>query len=83
MKQSEQLCMIMAQAAAEPIGLLLQVSDFGRARQAFYQARAKAGSDGGGAFNELQFRSSPGLEGGNLIIIRQKVEVQASLPVPL
>ena len=78
MNQQDQLRMIMAQALAEPIGLLVQVSDFGRARQALYRARAEEGS---GQFDQLQFRASPGLDGGNLIIVKQKVEI-AALPVP-
>lgn len=72
------LKLILAQALAEPIGLLLQVSDFGRARQALYRARAEANEP---ALAMLQFRASPGLEGGNLIIVRQKIELGA-LPPP-
>lgn len=78
MKQSDQLVLIMAQACAEPIGLLVATNDFARARQAFYRARAEAGVE---EFNQLQFRASPGLEGGDLIIIKQKVEVR-QLPAP-
>lgn len=76
MKQEQELQMILAQASAEPIGLLLQVSDFNRARAALYQARAKATVQGHD-FSQLQFRASPGLEGGNLIIINQRIQLPA------
>lgn len=78
MNQSDQLRAILYQALGEPIGLLVQCSDWARARQAFYRARAEAGDPD---LASLQFRHSPGLDGGNLIIINQKV--QAALPAPV
>lgn len=71
------LQLIMYQVLGEPIGLLLEVSDFGRARQGFYQARVKANDPDLAC---LQFRASPGLDGGNLIIVKEKVSVTANLP---
>lgn len=66
------LKLILYSALAEPIGLLLQVSDFTRARQALYRARADAQDPG---LAGLQFRASPGLSGGNLIIINQRIQL--------
>ncbi len=63
---------LLYQAMAEPIGLLVEVSDFPRARAAFYRARVEAKDP---ALAALQFRVSPGLEGGNLIIVKQVVQL--------
>ncbi len=71
MESSPEICKeILYQAMREDIGLLLQVSDFPRARQAFYRARADAADP---ALAVLQFRTSPGLAGGNLIIVKEKI----------
>ena len=64
---------ILYSAMREDIGLLVQVSDFARARQAFYRARADAGDP---ALAALQFRSSPGIVGGNLIIVKEKIKLE-------
>lgn len=64
-------------ALREDIGLLLQVSDFARARQALYRARADANDN---ELSQLQFRVSPGLSGGNLIIVKEKIKVIAPAP---
>lgn len=63
---------LLYQAFREDIGVLVQVSDFARARQALYRARADAGDP---ELAQLQFRVSPGLAGGNLIIVKEKVKV--------
>lgn len=65
---------LLYQALREPIGVLVQVSDFARARQALYRARAEAADP---ELNQLQFRVSPGLAGGNLIIVKETVQVVA------
>ncbi len=76
MESTPELCKeLLYQALREPIGLLIQVSDFARARQALYRARADAEDP---ELNQLQFRLSPGLAGGNLIIVKDKVQVSAS-----
>ncbi len=59
---------LLYDALRSDIGLLLQVSDFARARQALYRARADADDP---ELAQLQFRISPGLAGGNLIILKQ------------
>lgn len=59
-------------ALREDIGILIQVSDFARARAALYRARADAADP---ELNQLQFRTSPGLSGGNLIIVKEKIKV--------
>ena len=64
---------LLYQALREDIGVLIQVSDFARARQALYRARADAGDP---ELAQLQFRTSPGLAGGNLIIVRETVKVR-------
>lgn len=74
MNISEQLKAILYQALGEPIGLLIQCNDWNKARQAFYRARAEANDP---ALSQLQIRVSPGIEGGNLIIVNQKVEVNS------
>lgn len=71
---SQDLRLILYAALAEPIGLLVQVSDFDRARQGFYRARAEARDPD---LAQLQFRASPGLEGGNLVIVKQKIQLPA------
>lgn len=76
-RQSEQLQLVLYQALASQIGLLLQVSDFDQARQALYRARAEAKDED---LNQLQFRASPGLQGGNLIIVKQKIQLGAEPP---
>ena len=63
---------ILYQALAEPIGLLLQCPDWAKARQALYRARAEAKDP---SLAALQFRASPGLVGGNLIIVNQKIQL--------
>lgn len=65
---------LLYSALAEPIGLLLQVSDFPRARAALYRARVEAKDPD---LAQLQLRASPGLEGGNLIIVKQVVQLGA------
>lgn len=60
-------------ALHEDIGILVQVSDFARARQMLYRARADAEDP---ELNQLQFRTSPGLAGGNMIIVKEKVKVR-------
>lgn len=74
MNLQAQLKAILYQALAEPIGLLLHCSDWAKARQGLYRARAEAADP---ALATLQFRASPGIAGGNLIIIKQKVELPA------
>lgn len=69
----ESLRELLYQALREDIGVLIQVSDFARARQALYRARADAGDP---ALAQLQFRTSPGLPGGNLIIVKERVRVR-------
>lgn len=64
-------------ALHEDIGLLVQVSDFARARQALYRARADANDN---ELSQLQFRVSPGLSGGNLIIVKEKIKVISGTP---
>lgn len=61
--------LILYQALAQPIGLLVQVSDFSRARALLYKARVEARDP---ELAQLQLRASPGLEGGNLIIVKQR-----------
>lgn len=68
---------LLYQALREPIGVLVQTSDFARARQAFYRARADAADP---ELSQLQFRTSPGLPGGNLIIVKDKVKVTTVTP---
>lgn len=63
---------LLYQALREDIGVLVQVSDFARARQALYRARADSGDP---ELSQLQFRVSPGLSGGNLIIVKDRVKV--------
>ena len=76
--QSEKMTMVLYAALAEPVGLLLEVSDFDQARQALYRARAEAKDED---LNQLQFRASPGLSGGNLIIVKQKIQLGAVDPL--
>lgn len=66
---------LLYRALGEPIGLLLRTSDFPRARQALYRARQDAQDDD---LRVLQFRSSPGIEGGDLIIVKETVQVPRS-----
>ncbi len=68
---SQDLRLVLYQALGSSIGLLLQTSDFGRARQRLYAARAEIGDP---ALAGLQFRSSP-LPGGDLIIVKQKINL--------
>ncbi len=70
----DDLRLILYSAIQQPIGLLLQVSDFEKARQRFYRARAEAQDP---ALADLQLRASPGLPGGNLIIVNRKVSLPA------
>ncbi len=72
MNIQDQLRAILYQALGEPIGLLLQCSDWAKARQSLYRARAEAADP---QLASLQFRASPGLAGGNLIIVNQKVQL--------
>ncbi len=73
MESTPEFCKeLLYQALREPIGVLVQVSDFARARQALYRARADAEDP---ELNQLQFRLSPGLAGGNLIIVKDKIQV--------
>ena len=73
MSQQDQLRAMLYQALAEPIGLLLQTSDFNRARQALYRARAEAQDP---ELSGLQFRASPGLDGGDLVIVNRQVQIE-------
>lgn len=67
----QQLKLLWYQALGEPLGLLLQVEDPKKAKQALYRARAGAGDlDLAG----VQIRTSP-IEGGNLLLIRETVSV--------
>lgn len=68
---------LLYEALAQPIGLLVQVSDFARARAALYRARNEAKDP---ALSALQFRASPELEGGNLIIVKQVVQLGEAKP---
>lgn len=78
MNLQDQLRAILYQAKAEPIGLLVQCApDWAKARAAFYRARAEANDP---ELATLQFRASPGIEGGNLIIVNQRVQVAGTLP---
>lgn len=70
---------VLRAAMREDIGLLVQVSDFPRARQAFYRARADSGDQ---SLAVLQFRSSPGLAGGNLIIVKEKISLTPDKETP-
>lgn len=67
-------------AMREPIGILVQTSDFARARQALYRARTETGDP---ALSVLQFRTSPGLAGGNLIIVKETVNIAEQAEAPL
>lgn len=69
---------LLYQALNEDIGILVQVSDFARARQALYRARADAEDP---KLACLQFRLSPGLSGGNLIIIKETIKLRESIPL--
>jgi len=77
--QGDQLRAIMYQALAEPIGLLVSTNDFARARAAFYRARAETGDP---ELAGLQFRASPGIDGGELLIINQKLQPVAPATEP-
>ena len=66
---------ILYLALAEPIGLLVRTSNFVRARQKLYAARAEAKDPD---LDQLQLRTSPGLEGGDLIIVKQKIQLPAT-----
>lgn len=69
---AQDLRTLLYQALAQPIGLLLRTSDMPRARQKLYAARRDSGDS---ALNCLQFRASPGLSGGDLIIIKETIQV--------
>lgn len=67
------LSSLLYEALAEPIGLLCQASpDFERGRAKLYQTRAKLGDP---ALDVLQFRASPFPDEGNLIIVKETVQV--------
>lgn len=66
----QELTVILYQALAQPIGLLVECSDWNKARQQFYRARTEAKDP---ELAQLQFRASPGIEGGNLIIVKQRI----------
>lgn len=70
MNQAE-LQTLLYQALAEPIGLVLRVEDFARARQRLYAARAACQDE---ALKGLQFRGWTGPE-GNLVIVKQTIQV--------
>ena len=72
MSQAQDFRPLLYQALSEPIGLLLQCSDAGLARQRLYAARSAAGDP---ELAQLQFRMSP-LPDGNLVIVKETVEVQ-------
>jgi len=63
-QELDRLALILYQAAAEPIGLLLSTNDAARARQRLYQARARCADP---ALANLQFRFSPWAENQLLI----------------
>jgi hypothetical protein len=69
MAKQEQLLALLYQALAEPIGLVLEVSDPGRFKQQLYQARAKSCDP---ELAGLQFRMWPEAEGGNFVIVKAK-----------
>jgi hypothetical protein len=77
MKREQQLCLLLYQALAEPIGLAIQTSDPNRLRMQLYNARAKARDPD---LAILQFRLSP-FEGCDLVIVKTRPEfkTQASL----
>ena len=62
---------LLYQALAEPIGLLLQVSDPELLRARLYAARKKTQDQD---LQGLQIRSSP-FEEGNLLIVNRKIEL--------
>lgn len=67
------LAALLYEALGEPIGLICQAApDFERARAKLYQTRAKLGDP---ELEALQFRASPFPEEGNLIIIKETVQV--------
>lgn len=61
-------------ALAEPIGLLLQVSDPSRAKQALYQARAKVQDQ---KLDGLQIRQWPEAGPGGLVIVHRQIQLSA------
>ncbi len=65
---------VLYQALAEPIGLIIRVSDREQVRQRLYQARTKAGDK---ALEGLQIRVSAWAE-GDLVVCHQKVLVKAA-----
>ena len=69
---SQDLRPLLYQALGQPIGLLLRTSNFVRARQRLYAARQLAGDPD---LDQLQFRASPGLVGGDLIIVKERVQI--------
>lgn len=71
--------LIWYQALSEPMGLLLQVEDPHRAKQLLYRARASTGDP---ELQKVQLRTSP-VEGGNLILIRETVEISRTLEKPV
>lgn len=70
---------ILETALASPLGLVLQVSDFPRARAALYAARAASQDP---RFNSLQIRSS-GLPDGNLLITKIALEASPKASSPI
>lgn len=75
MEATTEICRdLLYQALRQDIGILVQVTDFARARQMLYRARADARDP---ELSQLQFRTSPGLAGGNLIIVKEKIKVTA------
>lgn len=66
--------LLLYRALGEPIGLLLQVSDVGRARQMLYQVRTETGDQD---LAGLQLRVST-IPGGNLLIVKETIQVAGS-----
>lgn len=70
------LSALLYEALGEPIGLLcLATPDFERGRAKLYQTRAKLADP---ELEILQFRASPFPEEGNLIIVKETVQVSQS-----
>ena len=76
MTSSAALQSLLYSALAEPIGLLLRTGDFTRARQKLYAARAATRDP---ALQILQFRASPFPQEGDLIIIKETIELEQKL----
>lgn len=67
--------LLLYQALAEPIGLLVQTDNFRLLTARLYRARQEANDPD---LAVLQFRQSP-VEGGELIIVKETIELPAEL----